>query len=163
MFFGKAKETAQSLLRHTCRKPVKETDKYMTDIRQSHYRSPNERSWPRKILDMYLRKCALRSELAAVTSELNNGVEALNPSELEELKSMMAREIETADADAQALRAQVEAERALAETVRPLTVNVSRKAAALSQEARRRLGRGVYRSSASLTNEAIYAAYGAQT
>ena len=120
-------------------------DKYMTDVGQSHYRSPNERSWPREILDMYLRKCALRSELAAVTSEL-------------------AREIETADADAQALRAQVEAERALAETVRPLTVNVSRKAmAALSQEARRRLGRGVYPSSASLTNEAIYAAYGVQT
>jgi hypothetical protein len=116
---------------------------------------------PRKVLDAYLKKSALRAELAKVSAELDAGVQALNASELEDLKAMMVQEVEAADEDALALRQQVEQEAALAETVKPLSVPVSRKAAhALATEARRRLSRGIFPSSGALVSEAVCAAYG---
>lgn len=125
------------------------------------YQGGNARRGPRQVMDAYLRKCALRAELARCSAEVEAGVEALTASELEDLKAMMAVEVEAVDADAQALRAQVEAEAKLAETTVPLTVPVSRRAAsALASEARRRLSRGVFPSSAALVAEAVVQAYG---
>ena len=72
----------------------------------------------------------------------------------------MASEIQAADADAEALRAQVAEELALAKTQRPMSITIPRRASAiLGAEAERRIARGVYPSAKSLVGEAVERAF----
>ena len=72
----------------------------------------------------------------------------------------MAGEVVAADIDAEALRAQVAEESALAQTTRAMQITIPRKASALlGAEAERRIARGVYPSAESLVGEAVNKAF----
>jgi hypothetical protein len=113
------------------------------------------------VLAKLQEKCRLRAALAAVSAEIDSALPSLNAGELQELQAMMAIEVRAADADAEALRAQVAEEAALAKTQRPMQVTLARRACAiLGAEAERRVQRGVFASAEALTGEAIAIAYG---
>jgi hypothetical protein len=115
---------------------------------------------PNRIFAKLQAKCRLKAELAQIQAEIDTMIPTLSHGELAELQSLMASEVAAAGADAEALRAQIEKEAALAKTQRPMQITIPRRASAiLGAEAERRITRGVYPSAESLVGEAISRAF----
>ena len=118
----------------------------------------------RRVFDRIRKKVSLRSELEALQSQIDRDIQKLSQRDLQELSALIQGEVCAADNDVAALRAQVEAERKLAQTTKSQVVRIPRRAvAALAAEAERRIERGCYPSAEALTGEAIVRAYGGRS
>jgi hypothetical protein len=119
------------------------------------------KSKPRAILEKLVERTKLKTTLEILRVQINEGVSSLNPAELSKLQRLLAAETQSVDADAGALRQQVQEESRLAKTTKPLNVRIPRKAAAaLALEVERRVERGHYPNASELVGAAVVALYG---
>jgi hypothetical protein len=112
---------------------------------------------PKQIVEAYLEKCRLRSQIAALQVEIESAVQALDATELRELHELMQTQVEASDVeDVAAMCSQVREEAELAKSVFPMQVSAPRRGVlALSQEVQRRIQRGVFPNASNLVTEAL--------
>jgi hypothetical protein len=132
-----------------------------TCIGLSGYSSAGAKSAARRAFLALQEKCRLRAALAAIQADLDAMIPTLNANELQELRGLMAGEVQAIDQDAAALRAKIAEEERLSKSTKAMQVQISRSASTiLASEVERRISRGIYPSAEALINEAVAAHFG---
>ena len=116
------------------------------------------RPTPKSICEMLMRKSQLRAELQMEAQRIQEALPNLNAIELDELRALVAVEIETIDDD---VRRDIEQETALARSTRAMEIKLDRVTSqALQQEMLRRLESGSFcPPPATLIREALTLAF----
>jgi hypothetical protein len=114
----------------------------MKTLASGHVRARGAKSAPQRVLAKLIEKTRLRAALAAVQADIDAVLPALNAGELQELQSLMASEIQMADAETEGMCAQIAEEAELAQTTKAVSITIARRAAAvLGMEAEPPAGR----------------------
>jgi hypothetical protein len=126
------------------------------------YSASAGRSKPQQLLAKLVERARLKAALTQISSEIDAALPTLSASDLSELRNLMQSEIQMADQETEDMRAEIEAEAALAaHNTRAMQIQISRRISTIiAREVERRVARGLYPSAQALVSEAIVAQFG---